>query len=217
MAQRRTERKHQSKAAKEPALSSSWEPHTSAQQLRAHPGHHWTASNTSCTFQSRQLPTAVATPHTAPTPLSSYPSTTTSSSGQTVQKTKEEGGGKWFQRKTLTFSGDCWSSVVGVAGLLPSLVLRFFLVPAVAPGLFFCWYSFSCEQKKTNLKSKQNMPSITPKKPSKLTSLVKIQIKCKDKRNAPPWIYQYGRKTGIKISPEKAKVKTKVMGLWQEL
>lgn len=106
-----------------------------------------------------------STLHTVPAPLSFYPSTTVSSSSQIVQQTKEEGGGKWLEKKneTLTFSGGCWSSVVGVAGLLPSLVLRFFLVPAVAPGLFFCWYSFSCEEKKKNLKSKQN----TPKSPLK--------------------------------------------------
>lgn len=44
----------------------------------------------------------------------------------------------WRKNETLTFSGGCWSSLVGVSGRLPSLVLRFFLVPAVAPGLFFC-------------------------------------------------------------------------------
>lgn len=90
--------------------------------------------------------------HTLPIQASTlfiyYTSITLSRLYHVVRETKEQGGGKWFGRRneTLTFSGGCRSSLVGVSGLLPSLVLRFFLVPAVAPGLFFCWYSFSCEK-----------------------------------------------------------------------
>lgn len=119
-----------------------------------------------------------------------------SSSSHVVQKTKEQGGGKQCGRKneTLTFSGDCRSSLVGVSGLPPSLVLRFFLVSAVAPRLFFCWYSFSCENKEQSIvQTEYDFYEYNVKKKTKL-QWVERQIKSKDKRNTLQWVCPSGEK-----------------------